>query len=51
MRPDSPPVDPIPHTEHEDNTLRRMNGGVLFCMGIYLGWIVSFAFFNEGPCE
>jgi hypothetical protein len=49
MRPESP-VDPISRYEHEDNTQRRINGSVLFFMGIYLYWIVSFAF-KEGPCE
>jgi hypothetical protein len=51
MRPESPPVDPMSRNEHEERSQRQINGGLLFFIGIYLGWILSLAFFNEGPRE
>jgi hypothetical protein len=52
LRPESPEDSKNSVWSKEEGTRdRRIYGGMLLTTCIYLCWIVSLAFFNEGPCE
>jgi hypothetical protein len=52
LRPESPEDSKNSVWSKEKGTRdRRIHGGMLLTTCLYLCWIVSFAFFNEGPCE